>query len=147
MTNTINSLKLELYNKSCTLHECIVNKIVTDSIKESFVLYSIKNDPFIKKLKLDDTKIVIKTCRNNIHTKELLVKRITRNSKDVTIYKQYEVSNPHNISMYMINELQFKSNIDIKFYYGHFIIDIKDKDTLLSKCDDIINGFKYKVHT
>jgi len=37
---------------------------------------------------------------------------ITRSSKDVTIYKQYEVSNPHNISMYIINELRFKSNID-----------------------------------
>ena len=153
LINTINSLKLELhnvykvYNNNVIITNSLVDNMVSNSINESIVLYSIKNDPFIKKLNLDKNKCIIRTCRSNIHTKEMLVKRITRTSKDVTIYKQYEVSNPHNISMYIINKLQFNTNINIKFYFSHFIIDIKDKDLLLNKCDDIINEFKLRIQS
>ncbi|ORX85140.1 hypothetical protein BCR32DRAFT_242043 [Anaeromyces robustus] len=148
LTELVNLLTITINQNNNTidsLNHLSSNNLVSNVINESIVLYSIKDEPFIKKLNLKEDKLIIRTCRSNSLSKRSLVNRISNNNKNIIVYKQYNVSNPHDISIYTINKLITSNELDVNNYYGHLIINKKDLQKVLNAYDNIINTFKPNV--
>lgn len=135
LANEISKLTLALDTINTSFKQTTTT---TKSINETIVLYSISNDPLFNKLNLDDNHIVIRSCRSNIKNKQKLIKK--HKNTTITIYREYIVSNPHNISYSIVNELKETTNWILKTHYGHMVINP-------ATLDDVINSYDETVRT
>lgn len=105
----------------------------TKSINETIVLYSLSNEPLINELKLNNDSLVIRTCRSNIKSKRKLVNR--HKDSIITVYREYMVSNPHNISSKVTTDLMDNTKLVVDTYYGHIIINKTNLNEILDMYD------------
>lgn len=135
LTDEISKLTLALNTINTSFNQTTTN---TKSIDETIVLYSISDDPLFDKLKLNKNNFVIRSCRSNIKSKQKLIKK--HKDTTITIYREYIVSNPHNISYTIVNELKSKTNLILKTHYGHMVINKLTLNDVITKYDEVVKS-------
>jgi len=161
MESNININKLETIDNKLNIVDndikqliSLINKLnlekkvlLSSAVTECIILYSISNDPFIDKLKLEDNINVIRCLKCNVNFKNKYLKRKDPNLNNILIYREYKVSNSRIISSCINEKLQHNNKLDINFYYGNFIIDKKDINEFITQYDQIINEFKSNTYS
>lgn len=145
LTIAINSYNTAISNQQPIDASFNYTNVVSNSITESIVLYSLSNDPLFNnsRLNIGDYNYIIRLCRCNDNNIKALINR--HKGCIITIHRIYRVSNPHNIGDYMINELKKYPSLNIDFKYKHLLINADDKDRVLKYCNDIIHSFKDRL--
>jgi len=147
INNKLNKVEKKIDDLIILINKLHIEKeiLFDNDISECILLYSIKNDPFVAKLNLKKNMFVIRCLKCNINYKDVFLRRKEHDIKNITIYKEYEVSNSRSISSNMINKLRLNNKFDIKFYYGNFVIDKKYINGFINQYDKIISEYKIDV--